>query len=524
MLIVLRYLFRTFRERKLRSVLLVLSVAASAALYFASTALTTSLAGMYADRLQEEYGSAEIVVEPHPRFWSPLIAPAMADRVGDRIEYVVGVFDDIAYYRRRDTTVPLSLTAIEFDDLQRMNPIVLADEARMLPFRGHKAIISGRTAAAFGLAAGRRLTLEINGEIYRFRIAGIAHPTGMFAAEGERSAVIVPRDFMDGLFQARGLVEILYVKAKSGRDLDGLIAALEQMFRRHRVRPSVSEREAEEWTKEITIPLRIMFVLVLATSAFIIYSSFQVITAERLPIIGTFRGIGATRQDTNLVLFVESALYGIVGGGAGCTLGIVALHVMALWTTPEWIAGEGIRIRFTGMQLAVSFLPLAGLTRSYRDIRYDVEMWMKKMNRATDRHVLSVSGVSDVYGNYGVPDVAISDSDEDIDMILGIRGGGRVRTADRTDALRDRGVIRTAKVLLLAGVGVLSVFAVASCGDRGATEMPDATLPMQGSQNATEAFGVVIAVHSKNIHLEIPAVVEAVDVTGAELVGRPGRV
>lgn len=585
MRIVLRYLWRTITERRFRSLLLALSVALSAALYFASTALTTSLAGMYAGRLQETYGSAEIVVEPHPRFGSPFLAPALAHALRDDIEYAVGVFGDIAYYHHRDTTVPLSLTAIEYTDLQLMNPVALAAENRLLPFRGHKAIISAPLASAYDLEAGRRITLEIGDEIYRFRVAGIAHPTGMFAVEDERHLIIVPRDFMAGLYQARGLAQVLFIKAKQGRNRDAVIAALEQVFRRHWVRPSVSAREAEEWTREITVPLQIMFVLVLATSAFIIYSSFQVITAERLPIIGTFRSIGATRRNTNLVLFIEAVLYGLAGGAAGCILGIAALYVMALWTTPEWIAADGIRLSFTGQQLALSFLlaaalslassaipiigaaripvkelilgqyeakqlryrlrsvigaalvlaalgapaltpglasavcaiiagvagvvllaplilagaaaalarvarslpgsvgelaakniranpnmrnsvallaigiggmlmintistsAIAGLTRSYRDMRYHVEMLTRYMDRATDRHVRTTPGVSDVYGVYGALHVPISGTREAIAFVMGIRGDRfgrfwRLRGSDNPEHLYsqlDRG-------------------------------------------------------------------------------------
>lgn len=591
MRILLGYLFRTIRERKLRSVLLTLSVALSAALYFASTALSTSLAAMYTDRLQEAYGSAQIVVEPHPRGHSPFLAPTLVETVQDHIEYAVGVFQDIAYYRHRDTTVPLSLTAVEFVDLQQMNPVVLAEASRLLPFRGHKAIISGQMAATYDLAAGQRITLEITGEIYRFRIAGIAYPTGMFGPQDERLAVIVPRDFMAGLFQTRGLVEVLFIKAKPDRNTTEVIDALKQVFRRHRVRPSVSQREAEEWTREITIPLQIMFVLVLATSAFIIYSSFQVITAERLPIIGTFRSIGATRRNSNLVLLIEATLYGVIGGAGGCLLGIGALYVMTLWTTPQWIAEDGIQIMFTSLQLGMSFLlavalslassaipivgaarlpvkelilgqyevkqqryrlrsvvgaalvlaalalptvapglpgavlaivasvvgvvllvpliltaaaaalahiarslpdgvgelaaknirdtpnvrnsvallaiaiggmlmintistsALVGLTRSYRDMRYDVLMWTWDMNRATDRHVRTVAGVTDVYGVYGAVDVPIADSSEDLDMLLGIRGEQfrefwRLRGSDAPERLyaqlaRERTIIPT---------------------------------------------------------------------------------
>lgn len=562
MRIVLRYLFRSIRQRRLRSVLLALSVALSSALYFAAAALSSSLASMYADHLQEAYGSAEIVVEPNYRGNSPFLSPAMLEPVHDRIEYAVGVFEDFAYYRHHDTAVPLLLTAINFADLQQMSPVVLAAESRLLPFRGHKAIISSRMAATYMLSAGQRITLEVDGEIYRFRVAGIAQPTGKFAVEGERHGVIVPRYFLAGLYQARGMVRSLFIKTKSGKNTEYLIAELEQVFRRHHVRPSVSQRETEEWTREITIPLQIMLVLVIATTSFIIYSSFQVITAERLPAIGTFRSVGATRRNTNLVLFIEALWYGTTGGVSGCILGLGALYVMALWTTPEWIAEDGIVIRFTGLQLGASFLlslilslassaipiigaaqipvknlvlgqfqakqrrdrprsvvvaaalvlaalalpvfgpglaiavfaivagiagvvmlvplilatvasllarvahslpggglgelaannirdnknirnsvallaigiagmlmintisssSLVGLASGYGDLRYEVLMWTRNMNRDTDRHVRTVAGVTDVYGVFGARDVAIANSRERLDGLLGIRG------------------------------------------------------------------------------------------------------
>ena len=205
----LRYLIVTIRERKLRTALLVLSVALSAALYFASIALTTSLAGMYADRLQQVYGSsAEIVVERHPRWRSAFISPTQADGLRERMDYAVGLFEGRAYYRRHDTSVPMNLTAVSFDDLLKTDRVALAAETRLLPFRGHKAIIGSHTASTHGLGAGDYIKLEINRTVYRFRIVGIAHPFGMFIDDAESPAVVVPRDFMAAL----------YVGARSGAD------------------------------------------------------------------------------------------------------------------------------------------------------------------------------------------------------------------------------------------------------------------------------------------------------------------
>ena len=61
-------------------------------------------------------------------------------------------------------------------------------------------------------------------------------------------------------------------------------------------------------------------------SIFIIYSSYKVITLDRLPVIGTFRSTGATQKMVTGILLLESLLYGCVGGFAGIPLGILVLR------------------------------------------------------------------------------------------------------------------------------------------------------------------------------------------------------
>ena len=48
----------------------------------------------------------------------------------------------------------------------------------------------------------------------------------------------------------------------------------------------------------------------------------KIILAERIPVIGTFRSIGASRTKMNLILILENALYGVFAGLFGSILGI----------------------------------------------------------------------------------------------------------------------------------------------------------------------------------------------------------
>lgn len=63
-------------------------------------------------------------------------------------------------------------------------------------------------------------------------------------------------------------------------------------------------------------------------SVFIIFSSYKVITLERLPVIGTFRSIGASEKTTTKILLLESLIYGITGGLLSIPLGYGILKLI----------------------------------------------------------------------------------------------------------------------------------------------------------------------------------------------------
>ena len=59
---------------------------------------------------------------------------------------------------------------------------------------------------------------------------------------------------------------------------------------------------------------------------FIIFTAFNLITLERIPIVGTLRSIGCTRKLINTILIIESACLGAIGGLIGCVLGVGVLQ------------------------------------------------------------------------------------------------------------------------------------------------------------------------------------------------------
>ena len=66
----------------------------------------------------------------------------------------------------------------------------------------------------------------------------------------------------------------------------------------------MSESQIAADARQKTMPFFLISFFSLTMSVFIIYSSYKVITLDRLPVIGTFRSIGATQKAVVHILFV----------------------------------------------------------------------------------------------------------------------------------------------------------------------------------------------------------------------------
>ena len=356
--IILRFILRNIREKKLRSVLIIFSVALSSALYFGTTGMSTTIQKMYITRLRQYFGTAEIMVfsrdpeNPANRFFSRVIPREFVPR----IEYSVGGAQANAQLKTEDEIVDLTVHGFDFPELQMMNPVTLIDAKALFPFSGKMVIIGLHTAEKYGFSVGDSVRIDIQGGTHRFRIAGIAESTGFLTDDGLNTAMIVPLSTIASIFDARGRVSMVYIKAKNPDDSEQLRKDMVSGMKRHFVRETVSREDIAQWAQDTAIPFRIMLVLTLAMSVFIIFTCFQVITIERLPVIGTFRSIGATRRTTDAVLLSEAFLYGVIGGVIGGALGIGVMYIMTYLNTGGWLSQTGIQLSFTPWQLIQAFL------------------------------------------------------------------------------------------------------------------------------------------------------------------------
>ena len=359
----LKYIVKNIAEKKLRTALILVSIMSSAALFFASSSLTDTMIDMYETLLRTQVGSATFVVRPGPRSAASALRIDTAPVEG--VAFTAGEVSMSGSYTPPEPASAfardqkqLSVRGLDLGELQRFNPVVFRERSGDSDFAGNRIIVAAPFADEAGLNAGETIDIEIQGARRKLTIWGVAYPTGLFREmpQAETRTVVVPRDYAARLSGMRGSVNAAYVVLAPGADAASTRRALEDRYRRYEVTEAVSTDELRAALANMTIPFYLMTSMVLFISIFIIYSTFKVITVERLPVIGTFRSIGADRKMTTRLLTAESAAYGVIGGILGTAAGIGILYLMAtVIASDPWGGRLDVQVQFGPGNLIASF-------------------------------------------------------------------------------------------------------------------------------------------------------------------------
>lgn len=342
--------------------LIILSIAVSAALYFASISISDTIVKVQTARWRASVGYTNITVNAWWESPSRYFSPEAVSDMDDYMDYIIGTVSGYGIYKYGDDhKLGMSLWGIDFDDMNHMAEVGLKSKSDLYPFVGKKIIISSYTADKFRLKAGDSIQININGINQKFRICAIARKVGPFIGDGESVTAVVPPDTIRSLYNVRGKVDNLFLKLKNPANKAQFLKIIGNRYPKYHVTEPFTAQEIREQNNKIKMPFLALTIILSFMSIYIINSTFRVITFERLPDIGTFRSIGARKSKLNRMLLMESLIYGSAGGIVGCLLGVVVLYFMSIFTMPTWDVGYHAAISFEPKQLLLTFLLAVGL-------------------------------------------------------------------------------------------------------------------------------------------------------------------
>ena len=361
--IILKYVFRSMWERKAYTALIVFSIMISSAMFFAAISVSQTLVKIQMDQWRTTYGYTDIIIQAGSNSPSPYFYTSGAEKYRPNMEYIIGELSGFASYTdKTGEKVGVSLKGIDIEDLQKLTPVTFYEHISLHPFKGLKIIISKTASEKYNLSTGDRMLLEINGARHRFTICAIAGPTGPFINEGQALCAVIPIDSLRSFYNARGKVDLIYLKLKNPALKSKLIYRLSGDYSRYTVREPFTEGQIKRQTDNVVTPVLIVTIILSFMSVFIIYSTFRIIILERLAVIGTFRSVGATSRVSFCVLSFESVIYGVIGGLLGCLSGIGLLYVMSVASNPGVDIQISTNIQFRAEQLIGAFFMAVALS------------------------------------------------------------------------------------------------------------------------------------------------------------------
>ncbi|MCX7708625.1 MAG: FtsX-like permease family protein [Clostridia bacterium] len=357
MSIILKFVIKNIKEKKLRTFLIIFSITVSTMLFLAAMAASDNLGRLAKERAKAYVGMAEIIVYANDESPSDFFMSEGAYTFKDQMEFISEAFLTRGNFKFRNgkdiETIGFELAGldgIDPDTLKRTGRIKIAEQNNLYPFEGNKLIMGKFLAEKYKVKVGQKIDLFIEGSKHSFSVAGIAQKEGIYLEDGISNRITVPIRTLQGIYGLRGKITHLLIKPKNLEKKQYWIEELSKVYSGYVVEEAISEQDIKDAVQGATVPLILALVLVLLISVFIIYVSFKVIMAERLPMIGTFRSIGAARWTTDFVMFAESLAYGFLGGITGCILGSAMVFLIVGMLTNDKSKG-------TGTEFAVAIHP-----------------------------------------------------------------------------------------------------------------------------------------------------------------------
>lgn len=326
MKIFLKYVAKSMVEKKARFLLLILAIVLSTALFVGSMGAVKIGIGSFVKPQLERLENKDVYISS--KSGEPVFSIQELNQKG--IKNIVPDLSVSCVYDSDDMQ-NLNICGREEKYINKSN---LIEGKELKDFSGEKCIVSKRTAEEYKLKLGDNLKLILNGEKLSLKVVAISSNKGLFYMDDKNAfQVVVPYEYISKKYGVEGKYNsVLGEKAKDS--IKDSIKEFNDANTKFSAKELFNEKQVQEQMSQITSMFYLMLSIVVFMSAMIIYSSFKLTVTERLPIIGTFLSQGATRGTVRKILYLESLVYGIIGGILGDAGGVGLLYLINYLISP----------------------------------------------------------------------------------------------------------------------------------------------------------------------------------------------
>ncbi len=325
MITILKLTLANIKQKKFRSILIILSILLSVSLMYSVLSLSNSTSDIFEQKIKKEIGNVELMILPKENSGDQYISELNFNNL-EGMEYQIPQITAYGYSEIKDEMVPIIFNGTSdanYDTVYGLNFIEKNNEI----LSKNQVYIGKETAEVYELVLGSKLEVTMAGKPMSFTITGIVEDqNNNLGYDLGRLELIASSDTISEILELEGKVNSYLIKSTSKYGISKLMSNLEAAFPEYDIKDVTDTSDFVQMITMVVTSLLLMVSAVVMVSAFIIYSSFKIISIERMPLMGTLRSIGATKKMTVRTLMYEAGIYGITGGLLGNALGILILQ------------------------------------------------------------------------------------------------------------------------------------------------------------------------------------------------------
>ena len=340
MSIILKHIFRNIKEHKMRSILIFIALMISTCVLIIDIVLPNELLIKIEDTFKTIYGDADISISSVENFEY------------DKLKFNGVKYDYVATNNMYATNKEDKPTVVMGINISKAKDFKLLGED-VPELNQNEVVINDYSAKEKGYKKGDIIKLKYNDIEYEFIIKDIVKKKGLAAIENENDIFITSLDNIETIKNEKvKKYSSIYLNVENDDEIDNLVDYLKDNNENYNISRTIDMEGLKSEVSFVRYLMTLIFFMSTVMIFFVIGSLNKIMLAERIPVIGTFRSIGANRSKMNSILIIENALYGLFAGFIGSIAGI---YLDKLVST-AFVVTNGVELSSKSVKLSPSLI------------------------------------------------------------------------------------------------------------------------------------------------------------------------
>ena len=336
MKIILKHILRNLKEHKMRAFLIFFSLLVSTSVFVISLTISDDLTIKVEDTLRSVYGNAEVQVATVDPF-------KLDDLKMNKDKYSFLGMSSLDGVDAKEK--PISILGMDIE--KAVDFKLLGNDAKKLALN---EIYINKNLEDKGYKKGQVIKLKYEDKEYNLTIKGVIDNKGIASIRPDDDTFFASIETVNSIKNIEdGYYDTIYFDLDNNNKIGEFVDYIKDHNDNYMVAKTVDMESIKEATSMISTIMYLILLMATIMIYFVISSLNKIILAERIPVIGTFRSVGASRTKMNLILVLENALYGIFAGLFGAIIGTY----LDSYCSSVFITADGIDVAKSSVSLSV---------------------------------------------------------------------------------------------------------------------------------------------------------------------------